>query len=99
MGLNKQPILQAIPTKIDTDNIKIIPTKINTDNIKRSATKDKDKSPKNFIKRNISNLKSAKMEIENLNERMRLSKSQSKDAIAKKSRHLTPEFKEKRNKD
>lgn len=39
------------------------------------------------------------MEIENLNERMRLSKSQSKDAIAKKSRHLTPEFKEKRNKD
>lgn len=39
------------------------------------------------------------MEIENFNERLRLSKSQSKDAITKKSRHLTPEFKEKRNKD
>jgi hypothetical protein len=44
VGLNKQPILQVFPTKIDTDNIKIIPTKINTDNIKISATKESKES-------------------------------------------------------
>jgi hypothetical protein len=48
-------------------------------------------------------MKSSKTDMENFNQafnaRIRLSKSTSKDAIAKKSPHLTPEFKEKRNND